>query len=210
MAFRSVRMRVFNMTTSRLILTVPPGALQHGRVTKDPPTLLDPDQFGEWEAESDGDIPIIGSVATGTEGSLTYSVDGHGDTIHLFWDNPAVGPARFQHWTPHGPGGEELSADFKFFPLHIAIDESSEPPPGQDGPVIAVTEGDLDDDGLILPFPGQRDPMPHAWFDIGLRNIHEPVNMRSWLKALGLDPNQGLSQIKLKQFSVMQLVDLPI
>ena len=108
MAFRSVRMRVFNMTTSRLILTGPPNPLQHGRITKDPLEVINPDQFGEWEAESDGDIPIIGSVGTGTEGSLTYSVDGHGDTIHLFWDNPAVGNTFFGYETPHGAEGRTV------------------------------------------------------------------------------------------------------
>jgi hypothetical protein len=209
MAFRSVRMRVFNMTSSPLILTTPPGALQHGRITKDPPTVIDPDQFGEWEAESDGDIPIIGSIGTGTEGSLTYSVNGHGDTIHLFWDNPAVGNTFFGYETPHGPGGGP-SADFKFFTLHIARDGSVEPPPGEDGPLFAVTQGEVDDGGLIFPFPGQSGIKPHAWFDIGLRNTREPVNLRSWMKALGLDPNRGLSQITLKQFSVMQLVNLPL
>ncbi len=78
MAFRSIRMRLFNMTNNSLTKTA--DHLEHGIFTdpfSPPPTII-PDQLAEWRAESGGDIPLIGSIGTGTEGSVDYRVDGLG------------------------------------------------------------------------------------------------------------------------------------
>jgi hypothetical protein len=78
--------------------------LDHG-VWEDPPSstvhTIAPGQSGEFQAESGGDIPIIGNIATGTEGWLilsTYGSDSIGNAaqmyIRIFWNVP------YWHVTP--------------------------------------------------------------------------------------------------------------
>jgi hypothetical protein len=97
-----------------------------------------------------------------------------------------------------------------FFPLHLASDQSKEPDPGLGAPIVAVTQGDDDDDGLILPLPGQETLRPHAWFAVGLRNRRDPISLRRWFRALDLDPAQGLRQLEIKHISVRTLLELPL
>jgi len=184
--------------------------LEHGEFTNSsqPPTIILPDQMAEWRAESAGDIPIIGSILTGTEGSVSYQVDGSGDKVHLEWDNPAVGNTFFGFPPPLQTNG--TPSDFVFFTIHFATDGSVEPDPVLGPRVLAVTQGDTDGAGIILPLPGQEAIKPHAWFDIGIRNRRDPVSVRRWLKALGIDPAQGIRTILLRKFSVKELIELPL
>lgn len=209
MAFRSVRIRLFNMTSNTLTLTFT--HLDHGIFTDQwfPPLTIAPDQLAQWRGESGGgDIPIIGNIGTGTEGNVDYKVDGLGDLIRFHWDNPAVGNTFFGFEATDAIGGP---SDLTFFTLHFAFDGSAEPPPGQLQPLFAVSQGDLDGSGLIIPFPGQKEIKPHAWFDIGLRNKREPLNVRRWLKALGADPSQGLKVLfPGRSVDLKELAELPI
>lgn len=206
MAFRSVRMRLFNMTSNTLRKTE--DHLDHGEYVDSfglPETIV-PDQLAEWQAESK-DL----SVLTGTEGNVDYQVDDRGDKIHLEWTNPAVGNTFFGYGRPFQADGSP-SADFVFFTLHFFVPGVVDPDPGQDPPVFAGTQGDIGPDagtGVILPFPSQEGLKPHAWFDIGIRNKREPVSLRRWLKAVGIDPSLGLRAFKLKKISLRQLVELP-
>src|SRR5436190_7068902 len=95
MAFREVRMRLFNMSGGSLVKIN--DHLDHGVFTDTfaPPPAITSDQLAEWRAESGGDIPVIGSVGTGTEGNVDYRVEGPGDVVRFHWDNPAVGNTFF-------------------------------------------------------------------------------------------------------------------
>jgi Aegerolysin len=204
MAFRSVRMELFNMTSDTLTKTSE--KLDHGEFTNpfQPPQTISPGQLAEWRAESGGVIPIIGSIGTGTEGSVDYEVSGKGDRIRFEWDNPAVGNTFFRFSPPTRADGGP--SDFVFFATHIALDESVEPDPVFGAPVVAVTQGDIDDDGVILPLPGQAGIKPHAWFDVGIRNRREPISVRTWLRAVGIP---RLGDILIPHFSVRKLIELP-
>ncbi|WP_448283008.1 hypothetical protein [Phormidesmis priestleyi] len=177
--------------------------LEHGEFTNpfQPPTIILPDQKAEWRAESAG-------IFTGTEGSVDYQVDGSGDKVHFEWDNPAVGNTFFGFPPPTQTNG--TPSDFVFFTIHLATDGSVEPDPVLGPRVLAVTQGDTDGAGIILPLPGQKGIKPHAWFDIGIRNKRDPVSVSRWLKALGIDPTQGIRTILLKKFSVKELIELPL
>jgi len=200
---------MFNMTNSSL--TKVGDHLDHGDFTAPffPPQTIIPDQLAEWRGESAGDVPIIGSILTGTEGTVDYQVDGRSDRVHFGWVNPAVGNTFFDFPGPRDANGP---SDFVFFPIHFGTDGSVEPPPGQDNPVVSVTQGGLgDENGIstVLPLPFQDRLFEHAWFEVGLRNKQDPVSVKRWLKALGIDPSQGLRAIGLKRFSVRQLLELP-
>ncbi|MDQ6868707.1 MAG: hypothetical protein M3178_09990 [Pseudomonadota bacterium] len=199
MAFRSVRMRVFNMTS--VPLTKTRDHLVVGEFTNpfQPPQTISPGQLAEWRAESAG-------VLQGTEGNVFYEVIGQGDRIQFEWTNPAVGNTFFKFSPPTRPDGSP--SDFVFFATHIALDESAEPDPALGAPVVAVSQGDIDADGVILPLPGQAGIKPHAWFGVGLRNRREPISIRSWLRALNIDPSQGLRTFLIPHFSVRKLIEL--
>ena len=140
-----------------------------------------PDQLAEWRVESGGEgIPIIDTFLQGTEGWVEYKIDSTGDKIRLGWDLPAVGRTGFPHSITGANGGP---SDFVWFTLHLAFDGSREPPPGQLNPLVAVVQGDLNEGTeLILPIPVGNHNDAHAWFDIGIRDIREPVSVRRWLK----------------------------
>jgi hypothetical protein len=206
MAFRSVRMELFNMTSDTLAKTS--HHLDHGEFTNpfQPPQTIAPDQLADWRAESAGDIPIIGSIGTGTEGSVDYEVIGRGDRIHFKWSNPAVGKTVFRFPPPTRADGGP--SDFMFFATGFAFDGSVEPDPVKGPRVIAVTQGDVDNkDVIILPIPVGEPIFPHAHFGVGLRNRREPISVRRWLTAVNI-PHLG--DILLKNFSVRSLIELPL
>lgn len=209
MAFRDVRMILFNMTNNSLTRVYE--HLNHGIYTDpfSPPSTIVPDKRAEWRGESGGDIPIIGSVLTGTEGSVDYGVDGPGDIVHFYWDNPAVGKTEFRFSTSNVNGGP---SDFVFFALSFAYDGSVEPTPGQDPPLFAVTQGDAQGQSLIFPIPVGQPILPHAIFLIGLRNKREPISVRRWLKAIDVDPPNGSLRAVFpgRRFNVKELIELPV
>jgi hypothetical protein len=206
MAFRTVRIRLFNMTNNSL--TMEGDHLDHGEFTdhfSPPPTII-PDQLAEWRAESAG-------FMTGTEGEVTYTVDGTGDKVNLGWDNPAVGKTTFPYGITNANDGP---SDFVFFTLHYAFDGSVERIPGEHTPLLVVTSGDLNEGTeIILPVPVGQQSNPHAWCDLGIRNKREPVSVTRWFKALGLDPSQGLRTIfnigdAPNRIDVKELIELPV
>jgi hypothetical protein len=47
-----------------------------------PPQQISANTNAEWRSESGGDIPLVGSIATGTEGHVKYNIeDGHGSSF---------------------------------------------------------------------------------------------------------------------------------
>jgi hypothetical protein len=84
-----------------------------------------------------------------------------------------------------------------------------EPDPVIGAPIVAVTQGDADNDTvIILPIPvGSGSIFPHALFGIGLRNRRDPISVRRWLGAVNIP---RLGDILFKQFSVRGLVELPL
>jgi hypothetical protein len=67
--------RLQNRTPYTLTLT--DSGLDHGQWTDgglNPPPNIAPGATVAWQSESGGDIPVIGSVGTGTEGHVTYSI----------------------------------------------------------------------------------------------------------------------------------------
>lgn len=209
MAFRSVRMELFNMTSHTLTKTRE--HLDHGEFTNpfQPPQTISPGQKVEWRAESGGDIPIIGSIGTGTEGSVDYEVIGQGDRVHFGWSNPTIGKTVFTFPPPARADGSRPS-DFVFFATAFAIDGSVEPDPVKGPRVFAVTQGNADNkDVIILPIPDSPSGvsiLPHAFFGIGLRNRREPISVRTWLRAVSIP---RLRDILIPHFSVRSLVELP-
>jgi hypothetical protein len=197
-------MELFNMTSDTLTKTS--DHLVHGEFTNpfQPPQTISPDQLADWRAESAGDIPIIGSIGTGTEGSVDYEVIGQGDRIHFEWSNPAVGKTVFSFPPPTRADGSP--SDFVFFATSFALDESVEPDPVKGPRVVAVTQRDLDDDGIILPIPVGQPINPHALFGVGLRNRRKPISVRTWLRAVGIP---RLQDILSPHFSVRELIELP-
>lgn len=211
MSFRSVRMMIFNMTTSpfdRVAVQI-----KHGEITSSfpPPLAILPGQGVEWRVESGGSIPIVGSILTGTEGSVDYEVRGKGDKIHFAWDNPAeLSNTSFDFEPVVRADGS--TSDYVFFATHLAFDMSVEPDPISGPPIVAVTRGDDGDEtfSLILPFPGQEQLYEHAWFAAGIRNRREPISLREWLIALRLDPSKGVRQLQIKNINIRQLVELQV
>jgi triacylglycerol esterase/lipase EstA (alpha/beta hydrolase family) len=98
MAARSTHVTLTNRTGKNLTKTN--DSLDHGIWTDRPPLLIG--DRGEWESESDGFL-------TGTEGRVTYGIDGGGE-VRLHWDNPFVGSNSYDQSvapqaTPDGVGG---------------------------------------------------------------------------------------------------------
>jgi hypothetical protein len=60
-----------------------------------------------------------------------------------------------------------------------------------------------------VPVPGQQQLRPHAWFDVGLRDVREPVRVGRWLRSLGLDPAQGIRALGLAPFNIRALIGPP-
>lgn len=81
-AARSTHIIIKNNTNHRMIGTNI--EIKHGKLTSKPPRTIEPGSIGEWGAESNG-------IATGTEGSVTYRLDGISGTSIFNWDNPFVG-----------------------------------------------------------------------------------------------------------------------
>src|SRR5947209_7186538 len=114
-AARSVRVIIKNDTDKTL--TFVSGKADHGIVTQKPPTHIQPSGTGELFAESNG-------FATGTEGRVTYRLDGVNGNAVFHWDNPFSGsnsadgsaPAGFSVQTIGDAGNRTLV----FFSIHPA------------------------------------------------------------------------------------------
>lgn len=108
------------------------GHLCHGEWSTQPPDTIAPHTSVHWRSQSGGDIPIIGSIATGTEGWVRYrstvpNSEYKGDIVYVYWDNPfhgttharvAVGdvPADCDDEALHGPAtfGQISVGDVEF------------------------------------------------------------------------------------------------
>lgn len=73
MATRSIRINLHNYTG--FILVKVKDELPDGEWTKNPPDIISNSDTIAIGSESGGDIPILGSIATGTEGSMQYTID---------------------------------------------------------------------------------------------------------------------------------------
>lgn len=86
--------------------------LPHGIWVIVPPEVIPPGGTGVFESESDG-------FATGTEGSVQYSIDRSSNIVGLSWDNPYVGSNSYGHTQPagytisqQGGGGDNANVTF--------------------------------------------------------------------------------------------------
>lgn len=114
-AARSVHVVIKNNTTHTMIFVS--GGTQHGIVTRRPPSRISSGGIGELFAESNG-------VATGTEGSVTYRLDGVGGNAVFHWDNPFVGSNSISGSAPAAFKIEQIgdtgNRTLVFFSIHDA------------------------------------------------------------------------------------------
>lgn len=114
-AARSVRVIIKNDTDRTL--TFVSGKANHGIVTQKPPAHIPPSGTGELFAESNG-------VATGTEGRVTYRLQGVNGTAVFHWDNPFVGTNSSDGSAPPGfvvqSIGDAGNRTLVFFSIHPA------------------------------------------------------------------------------------------
>ena len=106
-AARSVKIEVQN-DTGRTLNKVSE-SLAHGTWRDTPPNSIG--GAGSWESESDG-------VATGTEGTASYNIDG-GGTVVFYWNNPYIGSNDYRidcssGYTGRREGGSGDNATVKF------------------------------------------------------------------------------------------------
>lgn len=80
---RSVILEVFNATDFALRQTS--SHHDHGDFAKTPDAVIEPHKFNIFGSRSSSN-----SIATGTEGSVTYGGDG-GFALKVWWDNPFIG-----------------------------------------------------------------------------------------------------------------------
>ncbi len=106
---RSVSVSFANKSDVALVLSGT--SLLHGIWTTEPPARIDSGQTVSWESESS-------DVATGTEGTAYYDIEGLGSTSRsLFhWDNPFVGSNSYSESYPEtfkeshlGGGGDNAN-----------------------------------------------------------------------------------------------------
>lgn len=93
MAARSVDVSFTNK--SDVVLVLGNTSLLHGEWTTEPPARIEAGQTVSWRSESSG-------VATGTEGTAYYDIEGLGITSRsLFhWNNPYIGSNSYSEFTP--------------------------------------------------------------------------------------------------------------
>src|ERR1700680_4115839 len=99
MPARSTRVTLHNRTSFALTLT--DSNLDHGDWTPGgwtPAPTIAPGSTVGWQSESGGDIPIVGSVGTGTEGHVHYRIEGTGQKG---WQGPQ--PFGDPHLVPAAP-----------------------------------------------------------------------------------------------------------
>jgi hypothetical protein len=91
------------------------GKANHGIVSRKPPSRIPPAGTGELFAESKG-------VATGTEGRVTYRLEGIGGTAVFHWDNPFTGSNSADGSAPAGFSvqsiGDSGNRTLVFFSIH--------------------------------------------------------------------------------------------
>jgi hypothetical protein len=89
---RSTKITLSNNTDFTLALIANGAQLCHGKWTDGwppPPALIPSKTHGSWQSESGGDIPIIGNIATGTEGWVKYVLTPTPpELVYIHWDNP--------------------------------------------------------------------------------------------------------------------------
>lgn len=222
MASRSVHMTILN--TTDFALRKIKSNLCHGEFTEPFgfPETIPPGGSGVWQAESDGVIPILGSIATGTEGWVKYrvvssipNIPDPGDMVLFYWDNPFVGNTFF--------GFKIATQNIKPSKLwHMAggcDDDSRDPNDGSGFPeqpsrfkffalhfalkdgtgpgLVGLIQGERGErfDGIILPLPGQDHIKPLAWFKIGILDTLPPrASLRLPLQAMKVEPSIGIRQ----------------
>ncbi|HWZ45477.1 MAG TPA: hypothetical protein VNW97_18525 [Candidatus Saccharimonadales bacterium] len=114
-AARSVKVVIKNDTSHAMIFVS--GSAQHGIVTQRPPSRIPPSGVGELFAESNG-------FATGTEGRVTYRLEGVNGNAVFHWDNPFAGSNSANGSAPAGFKVEQIgdagNRTLVFFSLHDA------------------------------------------------------------------------------------------
>ncbi len=114
-AARSTHVIIQNETARTLFFVR--GHLDHGEVTKKPPSRIPPGGTGELFAESHG-------FMTGTEGYVIYRVDGVPGEARFYWDNPFAGSNTASASAPGGYVasyiGDKGNRTLAFYEIHQA------------------------------------------------------------------------------------------
>ena len=114
-AARSTHVIIKNNTDHNMVFVS--GSTKHGIVTQKPPHIIAIGGIGDLRAESKGFL-------TGTEGSVTYSLDGVGGNAAFHWDNPFVGSNSANGSAPGGFKvemiGDKGNRTLVFFSIHDA------------------------------------------------------------------------------------------
>ena len=119
-AARSDRIIIKNDTDRTMIFVS--GKAQHGIVTTNPPSSIAAAGVGVMFAESSG-------IATGTEGTVTYRLDGVPGEVSIHWDNPFAGSNSANGSAPAGFKVEQIgdagNRTLIFFSVHAANQTSA-------------------------------------------------------------------------------------
>jgi len=112
-AARSTHLVIQNETPRTMFFVA--GRARHGRVTQGPPSRIAPGGTGELKAESHG-------FMTGTEGNVTYRLDGVAGVANFHWDNPFYGSNSASDSGPRGFAtthlGNHGNRTVVFFEIH--------------------------------------------------------------------------------------------
>jgi hypothetical protein len=174
MAIRTFRVMLTNKT--EFPLKKLEDHLDHGEWTHPwyPPDTIAPGQTLGWQSESGGDIPIVGNIATGTEGWVKYRIEGgHGDELFLHWQNPFIGRVRFNVTLKETFNGTP-SKDFTVFntddwlagrPIHLFTSPETVflNLTSQDNPTAHITVGPIPKaEGPLTASPVRRPSKAHS------------------------------------------------
>jgi hypothetical protein len=181
--------------------------LCHGKFTPGlpPPDLIAPNQRVNWASESDG-------FATGTEGYVKYRIEGNGDTVYIYWDNPftlGVTNAKCQVSTADIEPDcdfDKTPADSTFAPPPSKFEAFQSPQSG--GPTSGNTL-ELVGEVPLAPFFVFANLGIQAIAEIGFTIAAKPNNLRTFASRRRLDLSRGIRAVAPKVSSVRALMGLP-
>jgi len=184
MATRSFHVYLTNATPFDVKRTG--GNLDEGVWTNDVPypDTIAAGTIGEWESESGGEIPIVGSVGQGTEGWVEYTIQAdNGDILHIDWDNPFVGAT-----TSNGRVVVEFDGG-----------------PSKEWGIFGTWQWS---DGSQLPVIGQTTSV-FNWSSFSEAAVRvtfvSKTNVLAFLRAFGFDFRKGLRALRPAPFSLRSL-----
>jgi hypothetical protein len=116
MAARSVDIILENK--SDFVLVLAGTDLPHGEWSVEPPARIEARQTVKWASESNG-------VATGTEGTAFYNIEGSPGKTDWHWDNPFIGGNSYDQHTPETFKGSHTGGDGDNATIKFVFDDAS-------------------------------------------------------------------------------------